>query len=140
MQIQLNHIAGREGVLREVGEEEFVDDPCACHPNRTLLVPGGMCGHDHAAGYSLRSHWKLWTIVEAARCLALLSAAGSDRGAGAAAPGSADDRAGGSLCHGSQTQTLPHRRSRPHCHIAHPTAAACAKLRVDTPSDTGQWR
>ena len=29
-----------------------------------------MCGHDHAAGYSLRSHWKLWTIVEAARCLA----------------------------------------------------------------------
>jgi hypothetical protein len=31
MPIQLNDIAGGEGVLWQIREEEFVDDPCMCY-------------------------------------------------------------------------------------------------------------
>jgi hypothetical protein len=91
MQVQLDHIAGREGVLRQGREEEFVDDARTCDAYRTLLLPGGMRGHDHATGLALGSHRDLWTIIEAARHLTLLSAAGTDPGASATAPESADD-------------------------------------------------
>ncbi|HXR66769.1 MAG TPA: hypothetical protein VN729_12630, partial [Ktedonobacteraceae bacterium] len=37
MQVQLNHIAGREGVLWQIREEQFVDDSCPRDANRTLL-------------------------------------------------------------------------------------------------------
>jgi len=37
MQLQLNHVAGREGVLREVREEQFVDDARTRDADRTLL-------------------------------------------------------------------------------------------------------
>src|SRR5690242_11507781 len=57
VQIQFDHIAGGEGVLREVCEEQFVDHPCACHPNRTLFLPCGMCGHNHPTGRATGSHW-----------------------------------------------------------------------------------
>jgi hypothetical protein len=66
MQVQLDHIAGREGVLWQVREEQFLDNARACDPNGTLLLPCGMRGHDHAAGHPLRSHWHLGAIVEAA--------------------------------------------------------------------------
>jgi hypothetical protein len=42
-----------------------------------------MRGHDHATGLALGSHRDLWTIIEAARHLTLLSAAGTDPGASA---------------------------------------------------------
>ncbi len=69
MQVQLDHIAGGEGVLWQIREEQFVDHPCACHPNGTLLLSGRMRGHDHAAGHSLGSYRNLGAIVEAARHL-----------------------------------------------------------------------
>ena len=70
VQGQLDDIAGREGVLRQVREEEFVGHPGACHPNGTLLFACRMRSHDHAAGRSLRSDWDLGAIVEAANHLA----------------------------------------------------------------------
>ena len=70
MQIQLDHIAGSEPLWWQVREEQFVDHPCACHPNRTLLFPGRMGGHDYAAPHSLGSHWHVWAIIETADHLA----------------------------------------------------------------------
>ncbi len=70
MQVQLHHIAGREGVLRQIGEEQFVDDARACHPNRAFLLSCGMRGHNHAAGGLFGSHRNARTIVEAAHHLA----------------------------------------------------------------------
>ncbi len=55
MQVQLDHIACGEGVLWQIRKEEFVDDPCACHPNRALFLPRRMCGYDHATGHTIRS-------------------------------------------------------------------------------------
>jgi len=66
MQIPLHHIAGREGVLREVREEQFVDDPCACHPNRALFLSCRMRGDDQAAGRTIGSHRNLRAIIKAA--------------------------------------------------------------------------
>jgi hypothetical protein len=40
MQVQLDHIAGGEGVLRKVGEEEFVDDARARDSDGTFLFRG----------------------------------------------------------------------------------------------------
>jgi hypothetical protein len=70
MQLQLDHIAGREGVLGQLREEEFVDHPRACHPNGALLLPGGMRGDDHATEHTIGPHRDLWAIVEAAHHLA----------------------------------------------------------------------
>ena len=53
MQVQLNHIAGREGVLRQFREEQFVDDACTGNADRTLLLSGRMGRDDYAAGGSL---------------------------------------------------------------------------------------
>src|SRR5579875_790738 len=69
MQIQLDHIAGRERLLREVGEEEFIDDAVPRHAHRTLLLVGGMGGHHHAAGYPLSPHWHCRAVIEAAQQL-----------------------------------------------------------------------
>lgn len=69
MQGQLDHIAGSEGMVREVREEPFVDNPCACDPDRTLLFSCGMRGHNHAAERSLGSHRDLGAVVEGARHL-----------------------------------------------------------------------
>jgi hypothetical protein len=70
MEVQLNHIARGEGVLWQVRKEQFVDDPCACHPNRALLLPGGMRGHDHAIDLAIGPHRNLGAVVEAAHHLA----------------------------------------------------------------------
>ncbi len=71
MQVQFDDIAGGEGVLRQVREEQFVDHPCPRDAHWTLLFACGMGSHDHAAGCLIRSHRDLWAIVETARCLAL---------------------------------------------------------------------
>jgi hypothetical protein len=65
MQIQLNDVRGGECLLRQGGEEEFVDDPCSGDPNGTLLVAGRMRGHYHPASHVCRPYWHLRTIVEA---------------------------------------------------------------------------
>ncbi len=70
MQVQFDDIAGGECLLRQVREEQFVDHPCACDPNRTLLFPCRMGGDDHAARRSFGSYRDLGAIVEAADHLA----------------------------------------------------------------------
>jgi hypothetical protein len=49
VQVQLDDIGGGECVLRQVGEEEFVDNACTYDANRTLLFVSGMGRHHHAA-------------------------------------------------------------------------------------------
>jgi hypothetical protein len=66
MQVQFDDIASGKPLLRQVREEQFVDDACTCDADWTLLLPGGVGGHDHAAGGSLGSHRDLRAIVEAA--------------------------------------------------------------------------
>src|SRR6266487_115695 len=70
MQIQLNDVRGGERSMREIGEEEFVDNPCTRDANGTLLFACRMRCHDHAAEHALGSHRDLRTIVEAAHDLA----------------------------------------------------------------------
>ena len=70
MQVQLHHIAGCEGVLGQVREEQFVDHACTCHPNRAFLLSRKMRRHDHAIERPLWSHWDLGAVVEAAYHLA----------------------------------------------------------------------
>ncbi|WP_242527282.1 hypothetical protein [Ktedonosporobacter rubrisoli] len=65
MQIQLHHIAGGEGGLRQIREEQFVDHTCSCDAHGTLLLPCGMGGYDHATGHAIRSDRDRGTIVEA---------------------------------------------------------------------------
>ncbi len=70
MQVPLDHIAGGESSLRQVGEEEFIDAARPRDPDGTLLVAGGMSRHHHAAEHARRSHRHLRTIVKAAHHLA----------------------------------------------------------------------
>ncbi len=69
MQGQFHHITGREGVLRQGREEQFVDHAFSCDANGTLLFPGGVRRHNHAGGRALGSSRNLWAIGEAARPL-----------------------------------------------------------------------
>jgi hypothetical protein len=69
MQGQLDHIACGEGVLWQIGEKQFGDDSCACHPNRALFLPSRVRGDDDATGHAIGSHQDLWTIGEAAHHL-----------------------------------------------------------------------
>jgi hypothetical protein len=87
MQIQFDDIAGGEGLLRQRGEEEFVDDARPRDANGALLLAGRVRGNDHAAEDAFSPHRYLGTIVEAAHHLALLSAAETDQVGGADAPG-----------------------------------------------------
>ncbi len=49
VQVQFNDIAGRECLLRECSEKEFVDDALARDPNGTLLFVSRMGSDHHAA-------------------------------------------------------------------------------------------
>ena len=70
MQVQFDDIAGGEALLRQSGEEEFVDHAVAYDANGTLLLASGVRGHDHAAEEGFSSHRDRGTIVEAAYPLA----------------------------------------------------------------------
>src|SRR5579875_2340352 len=70
MQIQFDHIASGEALLRQRGEEQFIDDACACDSNRTLLETLWMSRHHHAAAHSLWPYRHIWTVVETAGDLA----------------------------------------------------------------------
>lgn len=69
MQIQFDDIAGRECLLRQVGEEELVDEARTRDPNWAFLFASLIRGHDHTIPHALRPYWYLWAIVEAARHL-----------------------------------------------------------------------
>jgi hypothetical protein len=49
VEVQFNDIAGRECLLRECGEKEFVDDALTCDSNGTLLFVSRMGRDYHAA-------------------------------------------------------------------------------------------
>src|SRR5437660_8015502 len=66
MQIQLDNVGGGEDLLRQLREEEFIDDALPREANRALLRAGRMGGHHHATEHARRSHRHLWTVVEAA--------------------------------------------------------------------------
>jgi hypothetical protein len=69
MQIQLNDIRGNERLLRQVGEEEFIDDTRTREANRTLLFASGMRCHHHATQHALRPDRHSRAVVEAAHDL-----------------------------------------------------------------------
>jgi hypothetical protein len=83
MQIHLDDIADGERLLRQSGEEEFVDDAGTRKANPALRFAGWMGRHHHAAMHAKRSHRYIRAEVSAAHQLALLSDAGADLGAGA---------------------------------------------------------
>lgn len=53
MQVQLDDIGGGEGVLRQIREEEFVDDARTRDANRALLFTSRMGCHNHTARHTL---------------------------------------------------------------------------------------
>src|SRR6266566_6716627 len=69
MQVQLDDIGSGECLLRQGGEEEFVNDTRTREANRALFGVGRMSCDDHAAQHTRGSHRHLWTIVEAAHQL-----------------------------------------------------------------------
>ena len=71
MQVEFDHISSSEGLLRQVREEEFIDDARSPDANRVLLLACWMGGHHQAAGHSLRSHWHSRAVIEAAHHLTL---------------------------------------------------------------------
>jgi len=71
MQVQFDHVTGGKRLLRQVGEEEFVNNACTRDANGALLLGGGMGGHHHAAEDAERSDRHVWAIVEGALDLAL---------------------------------------------------------------------
>jgi hypothetical protein len=73
MQVQLNDVGCGECLLREVGEEVFVDDARTRHADGFLLflvLVGWMRCHYDPAGHACGGRWDLWTIVEATHGLA----------------------------------------------------------------------
>src|SRR5579875_3165536 len=66
MQIQLDHIRGRECLLRQGGEEEFIDDALTRDAHRTLFLAGWMGRYHHAAGHTLSPHKHFRAVVETA--------------------------------------------------------------------------
>jgi len=69
MQVQFDDIGGGERPLRQVGEEQFIDDARTRDPNRALLLACWMGGYHHAAGHALRPYRHCRAVVEAAHDL-----------------------------------------------------------------------
>src|SRR5712691_12204500 len=69
MQIQFDDIGSSERLLRQIGEEEFVDDARTRDANRALLFASFMGRHYHAVQHALGPYRDLRTIVEAAHDL-----------------------------------------------------------------------
>ena len=70
MQVEFDDIASSKRLLRQIREEEFVDDARTRDAYRTLLVGSRMRCHDHAVPRALGSHRYLRTVVETANHLA----------------------------------------------------------------------
>src|SRR6266700_4722538 len=70
MQIHLNDVGSGESLLRQHGEEEFVDDARTREANGTLLCASGMGCHHHAAQHTIGTHRHLRAVIEAAHALA----------------------------------------------------------------------
>ncbi len=70
MQIHFSDVSSGECPLRQVREEEFVDNTRTGHANRTLLEAFWMGRYHHATRHALGANRHFWTVVEAAHDLA----------------------------------------------------------------------
>jgi hypothetical protein len=64
MQIQGHDITCGERVLRQIGQEQFIDDARAGHADPTLRFCGWMCGDHDSAGFLRRAESQVRTVVE----------------------------------------------------------------------------
>jgi hypothetical protein len=69
MQIEGDDIGGRERLLRQVREEEFVDDALSGEADTTLLFSSRMGRHHHPAALPRRPHRHIRAVVEGAHQL-----------------------------------------------------------------------
>lgn len=70
MQVQLDDIAGGESLLRQIREEEFIDDALTRESDRALLLASWMGGYHHETWHVLGSDRHCRAVVEAAHDLA----------------------------------------------------------------------
>src|SRR5713226_3371928 len=70
MQIHFDDVGSGKPLLRQLGEEEFVDNARTRDANWALLVASWMGRHHHPARHTLGSYRHLWAVVEAAHHLA----------------------------------------------------------------------
>jgi hypothetical protein len=70
MQVQFDDITSGKRLLRQGGEEEFVDDARTRDANPALLCAGRMSRYHYAAVHTLRPHRHIRTVVEATHDLA----------------------------------------------------------------------
>ncbi len=67
MQVERHHIRGGEGVLRQIGQQEFIDNSVTGEPDLALLLfPGWgwMSGHDDTNERSSLGQALVWAVVE----------------------------------------------------------------------------
>jgi hypothetical protein len=67
MQIQRDDVARHERVLRQIGQEQFIDDACAGHTDPTLDCPSGMSCYKNPTQHALRTQSQTRTVIEATR-------------------------------------------------------------------------
>src|SRR2546421_7673274 len=56
MQVKCHHVTGGEGVLRELGEKEFIDHALAGVTDAALFLGSRVGGHHDATAQALRPH------------------------------------------------------------------------------------
>ncbi len=64
MQVKRHHVGGGEGVLREIGEKEFVDHPLAGVTDAALFLGCWVGGHDDTAAGARLAHRDIGAVVE----------------------------------------------------------------------------
>src|SRR5450432_197669 len=135
MQIQLYNVRSRETLLRQAGEEEFVDQAFPRDTNPTLLFAGRMSCDDDAAMNAFRSHWHIWVIVETAHDQAFRTVQQLIGRQVQAGLNARDDQGPCSLSHASRRGSLPGLQSPPLCHIVHQSATGRVPARDDVLRD-----
>src|SRR6266516_5938814 len=123
MQVECHHVGGGERLLREIGQEQFVDNSGAFDAHPALRFPGWMGCHDDITPLSLWSYSYVRTIVERAH-------QGTFRAAKLLIGGKMQthmDMRGRKLdvpfAPRNARETSHRQQERPRCHIAHLTAA-----------------
>ena len=130
MQVEGDHIGSHESVLRQVGEEEFVDQARAGEAHAALFLGSWMGRHHHAAPLLIRSHRDVRTVVERAHQLTFGAAELLIGGQVPATPGPRADPTRGS--HGQRTTNEKPARSAsvapvPYCPSNRSTTCSSGK-------------
>ncbi len=66
MQVERHHISSGEGILRQSGQEQFIDEPVTGVADAALLLPRRMRGNDDPAGLAVPIDGHRWTVMERA--------------------------------------------------------------------------